>query len=303
MITNQFISPHSLLKPFVSNYILATSNGLNTTFSSHWAASNEVCFIFYLANQPNQKNNNVDSILSDKRNCFVGLLTRYNGVVDFKGKYHTFIIQFELNGINKIFGLPMFQFVDKVYPAEDVFGKKMSALHDQLLNAASIQQMTLYADVFLLSFLNQNTKKFISQDCIKFISEAFYNTTSLLSVAEYANMVNMSVKNFERKFLEQTGILPKLHMKLLRFNKAIKIKIIHPCKSFTSIAYECGYFDQTHFIKDFKTFTGLSPKDFFKKDNKLTRPRIDIKQSSEFTFKQLNNQLLHEAFVSVKRTN
>lgn len=124
MITNQFISPHALLKPFISNYILATSNGLNTAFGSHWAASNEISFIFYLGNQPEHKNNHGDSILSDKRNCFVGLLTRYNGVVDFKGKYHTFIIQFELNGINKIFGLPMFQFTDKIYSVEDVLGKK-----------------------------------------------------------------------------------------------------------------------------------------------------------------------------------
>jgi AraC-like DNA-binding protein len=303
MITNQFISPHSLLRPFVSNYILATSNGLNTTFSSYWAASNEVCFIFYLANQPNHKNDHVDSILSGKRNCFVGLLTRYNGVVDFNGKYHTFIIQFELNGVNKIFGLSMVQFTDKIYSVEDVFGKKMSELHDQLLNAANIQQMASYADTFLLSFFNERTKKSISQDCITFISKAFYDTSSLSSVAEYASMVNMSVRNFERKFLEQTGIMPKLHIKLLRFNEAIKIKTINPCKSFTAIAHECGYFDQAHFIKEFKTFTGSSPKDFFTKDNKLTRPRIDIKQSSEFTFTQLNNQLLHEEFVSVQRTN
>lgn len=302
MITNQFISPHSLLQPFVSNYILATSNGLDIAFTSHWAASNEVCFTFYLANQPNHKNNNEDSILSGKPNCFVGLLTQYNGVIDFKGKYHTFIIQFELNGVNKIFGLPMYQFADKIYPAEHVFGKKINELHDQLLNATDIQQMAFYADEFLLSVLKQKTKKFISQDCITFISEIFSSTTSLLSVPKYASMANMSVKNFERKFLEQTGILPKLHMKLLRFSKAIEIKTIHPCKTFTAIAYECDYFDQSHLIKDFKTFTGLSPKDFFKKDQKLTRPRIDIKQSSEFTFKQLNNQLLDEQFVLVKRT-
>jgi AraC-like DNA-binding protein len=77
----------------------------------------------------------------------------------------------------------------------------------------------------------------------------------------------------------------------------------HPCKSFTSIAYECGYFDQTHFIKDFKSFTGLSQSISLKKDNKFTRPRIDIKKSCEFTFQQLNNQLLDEEFVLVKRTS
>ena len=303
MITNKFISPHPLLKPFISNYILSTSNGLNTTFSSHWAASNESSFIFYLGNQPDHKTNHGDSILSGKHNCLAGLLTRYNGVVDFNGKYHTFIIQFELHGINKIFGLPMLQFRNRIYAIEDVLGKKTNELHDQLLNAATIQQMARYVDAFLLSFLNKHTQKSNPQDCIADIAKAFYDTTSLLSVAEYARMVNMSVKNLERKFLEQTGVFPKLYMKLLRFNEAIKIKTIHPCKGFTSIAHECGYFDQMHLIKDFKQFTGLSPKDFFTKNKELSRPRIDLKQATSSTFKQLNNQLLHEEFVSVRRTD
>ena len=135
MITNQFISPHPLLKPFVSNYILSTSHGLNTTFSSHWAASNEISLIFYLGNQPHHKHTNDDSILSGKKNCIVGLLTKYNGVIEFNGMYHTFIIQFELNGINKLFGIPMPEFTDKIFNAENVFGKKAGELHDQLSNS------------------------------------------------------------------------------------------------------------------------------------------------------------------------
>lgn len=302
MITNQFISPHPLLKTFVSNYTLATSGKLNASFTSHWAASNEVSFVFFLADRPNHKICNSESKLSCKRNCVIGLLTRYNGIIDFEGKYHTFMIQFELNGINKLFGLPMVDFTDKIFALEDVLDQKINDLQHQLLNAANIQEMALYADAFLLSYLEQRSKKFFSQDCSTFISETFSNTASVLSVARYANMVNMSVKNFERKFLEQTGILPKLHVKLLRINEAIKIKTIQPHKSFTSIAYECGYFDQAHFIKDFKNFNGICPKHFFTIGEKTSRSRIDIKQPSEFTFKQLNNQLIYEEFILVKRT-
>jgi AraC-like DNA-binding protein len=302
MITNQFIAPNQLLKPFVSNYLLATSHGQDLSFSSRWAASNEICFLFFLRDRLKHKNNHADASLTGKRNCCIGQLTHYNGILDFTGRYHTFVILFELNGINNLFGVPMSSFTNRIYSVEEVFGNKMKELHEQLFNAANIQQMAMYADKVLLFFLNQRTTKLSPQDCIAVIPRAFSNSTSLLTVEEYANMANMSIKSFERKFLEQAGMLPKLHMKLLRFNRAIRIKTISPRKSLTSVAYECGYFDQAHFIKDFKTFTGFSPRDFFNNDRNLTRPRIDLKQPSDFTLQQLSHQLPQEEFVLVQRT-
>jgi hypothetical protein len=74
----------------------------------------------------------------------------------------------------------------------------------------------------------------------------------------------MSVRNFQRKFKEQVGISPKLYTKNFRFNESLKLKIMHPEQSWASVAYECGYFDQMHLIKDFKAFTGFTPFDFFK---------------------------------------
>ena len=85
MITNQFILPNPLLKPFVSNYLLATSHGQDLNFSSQWAASNEICFMFFLRDRVRHKNNQTEAALTGKRNCCIGPLTRYNGILDFTG--------------------------------------------------------------------------------------------------------------------------------------------------------------------------------------------------------------------------
>ena len=74
----------------------------------------------------------------------------------------------------------------------------------------------------------------------------------------------MSIKTFERKFIEQVGASPKIFSRIVRFNKAITLKMKEYKKSWTSIALDCGYFDQMHFIKDFKLFTGDTPAAFFK---------------------------------------
>ena len=219
-------------------------------------------------------------MLANKSNCVIGLLTRPNGIVHFTGKYHTFMIQFKANGFNKIFRIPMFEFTDKIFTTEDVFGRQTNDLHEQLLNATGIQQMAFFADKFLLYFLNRRQETAPVYDGITAISKDLYNTTVLFRVAQYAYKANMSVRNFERRFTEQVGVSPKLYTRLVRFNEAVKIKTMQPGKNWTSIAYECGYFDQMHLIKDFKQFASESPSTFFND----------------------NPDLLKESFITIERT-
>jgi AraC-like DNA-binding protein len=264
LLNNYFISPHSSLASFVDNYILCTSENSIVTFNGSWPASNETSLVFYLSDRPqNHITEQTGSMLANKSNCVIGLLTRHNGIVHFTGRYHTFMIQFKANGLNKIFGMPMHEFTDKIFTTEDVFGKQTNDLHEHLLNATGIQQMAYFADKFLLFFLNRHQKTATIYDGITAISKDLYNTTALFSVAQYAYKANMSIRNFERRFSEQVGVSPKLYTKLVRFNEAIKIKTMQPGKNWTSIAYECGYFDQMHLIKDFKQFASESPSTFF----------------------------------------
>ena len=271
LLKNYFIPPHSSLTSFVDDYILCTSENNTINFNGSWAASNETSLSFYMADKlQTHINEHKDSILANKANCLVGLLTRHNGQVNFTGRYHTFTIQFKANGFNNIFRMPMYEFTDKIFMANDVFGKQANQLHEQLLNAANIQQMACFADNFLLSFLNKQKKTAIMYDGITAIAKELYNTTSLLSVPQYAYKANMSIRNFERRFTEQAGVSPKFYTKLMRFNEAVKIKSMQPEKNWTTIAYDCGYFDQMHLIKDFKQFSNESPSSFFNRNADLT---------------------------------
>ncbi|WP_336623437.1 helix-turn-helix transcriptional regulator [Motilimonas sp. 1_MG-2023] len=68
-------------------------------------------------------------------------------------------------------------------------------------------------------------------------------------------------RQLERKFLNMVGVSPKNLSKLVRLQTALKL-IISQEDSLTSIAYKSNYYDQSHFIKDFKEFTGVNPRDF-----------------------------------------
>ena len=70
----------------------------------------------------------------------------------------------------------------------------------------------------------------------------------------------LSLRQFERVCKQRIGMPPKLFARIIRFSKAYRLYENSAYKNWTSIAYECGYFDQMHFIRDFKEFTGVTPR-------------------------------------------
>ncbi|MEL6926813.1 MAG: helix-turn-helix domain-containing protein, partial [Bacteroidota bacterium] len=83
-------------------------------------------------------------------------------------------------------------------------------------------------------------------------------------------------RQLERKFKKQVGVSPKQLGRMIRLQTALKLMLNEQSDKLTNIAYQCEYYDQAHFIKDFKAFTGISPADF--QDNeKMTLSAIFYK--------------------------
>ncbi|MEO7486105.1 MAG: helix-turn-helix transcriptional regulator, partial [Ferruginibacter sp.] len=219
------------------------------------------------------------------------------------GVYHTFIIQFKANGFNKLFRMPVAGFVDKLFYLDEVFGKQAKDLNEALQNLAGIQLMACFADKFLLHFLNFQKNSVDLYDGITYISNELFNNATLLSVNQYAYKANMSVRNFSRKFSEQTGVSPKFYCRLLRFNNAVNARLKNPQSNWTSIAHDCGYFDQMHMIKDFKEFANSNPSSFFQTNAEFTRPGIDVTNPGQEVHSEMNTNLSLEKYVLVQRNN
>lgn len=95
-------------------------------------------------------------------------------------------------------------------------------------------------------------------ETIKYIIQ----TNGSTSVEELAKHSFRSTRQFERNFKQFTGFAPKLFSRIVRFQTALS-KYGNKGKPLTEIAYECGYYDQSHFIQDFKEFSGHNPKEYF----------------------------------------
>jgi AraC-like DNA-binding protein len=80
-------------------------------------------------------------------------------------------------------------------------------------------------------------------------------------IQDVAFRYGISSRYLQKLFLQYTGLSPKLYYKINRFQKSL-ILTNNKEESLTSIAYQSGYFDQSHFVRDFKFFTGLAPSAF-----------------------------------------
>ena len=117
------------------------------------------------------------------------------------------------------------------------------------------------AEILGAFFQNRLLKARLKDNTIAAAIKHVIHSPKLNTVVELANNFNLSPRQFDRKFKEYAGFSPKTYLRLIRLGKAIKQH--KSDKSLTQIAYECGYYDQSHFIHDLKTFTGYHPGFYF----------------------------------------
>jgi len=112
---------------------------------------------------------------------------------------------------------------------------------------------------------------------------------TIWNVEDLSSLLNISSTTLRNLFKEQVGISPKDFIKIQRIKKALDYKE-HSEESLTQLAYYLKYFDQAHFIHDFKDSIGLSPKQYFS-NTKLTFDFYNFQRWSYDSFATTKNRL------------
>ena len=149
----------------------------------------------------------------------------------------------------------------------ELFGKAGRQFEHQVLSAQHNEERVGVIENFLLHRLN-------THEAIDSISKSsvavLQKLKGQLSVDELAGITGVSKRQLERKFSSTIGLSPKQLAKVIRLQATLKMLEQKQFTSLTALAYENGYFDQAHFIKDFKEFTGMSPKQFYSDNLKMS---------------------------------
>jgi AraC-like DNA-binding protein len=144
---------------------------------------------------------------------------------------------------------------DKVSDLSLIEGDNIRALHSKLFEAASLADRVELLEEFLTAKLNRSEKKIKKFDLVNDVINELKKDDFFDKLDKVASRYGITSRYLQKLFLQHTGLTPKLYSKINRFQNSL-VLIAQKSASLTSIAYECGYFDQSHFIRDFKSFTG-----------------------------------------------
>ncbi len=158
-----------------------------------------------------------------------------------------------------LFSLPASELSDQSPDLQSLFGADGSNLEEKILLAPDNRQRVAVMSSFLeKKLLNKNS---VQSACVAVINTIIHSGGST-SVNELAKKSFLSTRQFERNFKNFSGFSPKLYSRIIRFQMATQ-QYGAGNKSLTDIAYDCGYYDQSHFIHDFKQFSGYHPRQYF----------------------------------------
>lgn len=165
-------------------------------------------------------------------------------------------IRFKAAGAARFFDVPYEEIVDRVVDFADFEPAFSAAIHERIARAESHDERLAAMIALLEERLTQESKEdiFVRQACRYIVgSEGEY------SVQELVRLIGFSERQLERKFKRQVGITPKVLSRLMRFQKFLAMAREANTLTLADAAAACGYYDQSHFIRDFTKFSGMSP--------------------------------------------
>jgi AraC-like DNA-binding protein len=214
--------------------------------------------IFHCGDLYRQYLENENSIIQPR--CFViGQLTRPLEI-EPTGETDIFSVRFHPDGFLPFLTAPIKQMKDTAVALEQLFGDDGQQLEQEILSANSTPERIELIETFLSSHLTD--PETISR-VVKLTVETILSANGQVPVDELLQRTNISRRQLERKFSSAIGLSPKQLSKIIRLQAALKMLLSKNFTSLTALAYENEYYDQAHFIKDFKELTGFTPKEFY----------------------------------------
>jgi AraC-like DNA-binding protein len=174
------------------------------------------------------------------------------------GRIDNFTIHFQPSGFNRLFGIPMTKLTDAAYDAYAVIGPGFPSLEHQLGDTFGFAERIQIIEERLIGMLGCHG----TADPVAIAANSLFASNGIHRVSAMATASGLSPRQFERRFLAQVGVPPKLYARIIRFNAALDYKLRWPGSAWSSIANDHDFYDQMHLVHDCRAFTGESPSRF-----------------------------------------
>jgi AraC-like DNA-binding protein len=185
----------------------------------------------------------------------VGPQTHRTTDLHLRGAIEDFAIFFQPDGVSRLFSIPMSELIDQAFEGHAVLGAFISQVYQRMGECASFEERVSLLNELLL----RRALASPGLDGISATANRMLLGGGRVSIATFAASAGVSVRQFERRFMERVGMRPKLFARIARFEAALDGKARFAVRSWTDVAHKFGYYDQMHMVHDFGEFTGETP--------------------------------------------
>jgi AraC-like DNA-binding protein len=210
--------------------------------------------------------------------CFKGKITSSNGgpaetlpksvitglkksfrLITYSENSATLLVKFKELGASAFFDLPVYEFCDTTVPLDNLLNERdrIEEMSGRLGETENNRLRVSMVENFLLNLYRGYRPDYLVNQAILQIGAAKGN----IRVNQLLENLPISQDPFEKRFRRITGASPKHFAEIVRLRNVIRNR--QQTSNLTDAALSSGYYDQAHFIKNFKTFTGQQPRLFF----------------------------------------
>jgi AraC-like DNA-binding protein len=167
---------------------------------------------------------------------------------------------------NLLYGIPSGELTNELVPLDEL--ETDNGFYERLKNCADKDALFNCLETYLFARLLKQPHDHL----IFNIAAHILNNPMRGALTPYIANIGLSRRRIEQRFINATGLSMGLFTRKIRFQKAVSLlkESLHHL-NLNAIGLQVGYYDQSHFIGDFKTFSGMAPRDFLAENTELKR--------------------------------
>ncbi len=262
----QIVQPAGFLKNFIKYYCFMESSSYEEDIMERVIPTENVQLMFHYKN-PFVVHHSDNSIAKQPQSVISGLSDTFSDV-STNGEAGVVFVSFYPVGACHFFRFPLSEIANQSLDMTAVLGSEIRQIEEKLFYTNTATGKVAVIENFLM----KRYSPIPSHDVllIQIGIETIKDHKGQINATSLSGCLSITSKTLERKFSQYLGKTTKQVIKLIRFQEVLNDFSRNKEMILTERAYNNGYFDQSHFIHDFKTFSGFTPKEF------LTRyPNID----------------------------
>jgi len=177
-------------------------------------------------------------------------------VIDTAANSSMMGVHFKPAGAAGVLGMPAGEMTDRVVELDAIWGQAGLDLHNSLLEAPTPDARFAVLENFLL---RRTQRARVRSPAIRHALSRFITEPAMVSIDAVADELGVSHKHLIQCFRDEVGLTPKRFCRIRRFQSVLRAIQKQRRVEWADLACACGYFDQAHFIREFRDFSGLNP--------------------------------------------